>query len=94
MKVTSHGPELVETRKSVWITLMGTEEGCLLTANRRGSSRDARAIHDVLFGNIGNSEMFSLHGKNATRGFELNIRRMTDIFSWRVAEFVLFSCAL
>lgn len=85
MKVRSHGPNLVETHKSVWITLIGTNEGCLLTINRRGSSRDARAIHDVLFGNIDNSENFHLHEENATRGFELNIRRMTDVLSWRVS---------
>jgi len=74
VKVRSHGPNLTETYKSVWVTLTGTKEGCLLTVNRRGSSRDARAIHDVLFGNIGNSEMFNLHEENATRDLELNIR--------------------
>lgn len=79
MKVRSNGPKLIETRKRVRVTLIGTKEGCLLTANRRGSSRDARVIHDVLFGNIGNSEMFNLHDENATRGFELNIRHMTDV---------------
>lgn len=79
MKVRSQWPNLVETHKSIWVTLLGIKEGHLLTVNRRGSSRDARAINDILFGNIGNSEMFNLHKENATRGFELNIRHYRHI---------------
>lgn len=94
MKVRSHS--LIWFRAiSVWVTWIGTKEGWLLTVNRRGSSRDAWAIHDVLFYNIVTSEMFNLHKENATRGFELNTRHITDVLPWRVSWFgFAFMCFL